>query len=125
MPVRFRLAVGDTQGMNQNHRTSRGWSALAAGGAAVLLTLLLAVPAYAANSEITSVIDSIRNWIAGLLVALATLFLTLGGLRYLTANGNPRALEQAKDAIKSALVGYALAALAPLLVDVLRQVLKA
>ena len=33
--------------MNQNHRTGRGWSALAAGGAAVLLTFLLAVPAYA------------------------------------------------------------------------------
>ena len=81
-------------------------------------------PAYAAG-DLTSVIDSIRTWIAGLLIALATLFLTLGGLRYLTANGNPRALEQAKDAIKSALVGYALAALAPLLVDVLRQVLKA
>jgi len=110
--------------MNQNHRTGRGWSALAAGGAAVLLTFLLAVPAYAATSEITPVIDSIRNWIAGLLVALATLFLTLAGLRYLTANGNPRSLEQAKDSIRSALIGYALAALAPLLVDILRQVLR-
>src|SRR5207237_1832344 len=111
-------------GMNQNHRTGRGWSALAAGGAAILLTFLLAVPAYAATSEITPVIDSIRNWIAGLLVALATLFLTLAGLRYLTANGNPRSLEQAKDSIRSALIGYALAALAPLLVDILRQILR-
>ena len=124
MPVRFRLATGDTQGVNENHRTGRLWSALAAGGAAVLLTLLLAVPAYAANSEITPVIDSIRNWIAGILAALATLFLTLAGLRYLTANGNPRSLEQAKDSIRSALIGYALAALAPLLVDILRQVLR-
>ena len=89
-----------------------------------LVAALLAVPAYAATSEITPVIDSIRNWIAGLLVALATLFLTLAGLRYLTANGNPRSLEQAKDSIRSALIGYALAALAPLLVDILRQVLR-
>jgi len=124
MPVRFRPPAGDTQGMNQNHRTGPGWSALAAGGAAVLLTLLLAVPAYAATSEITPVIDSIRNWIAGILAALATLFLTLAGLRYLTANGNPRSLEQAKDSIRSALIGYAMAALAPLLVDILRQVLR-
>jgi hypothetical protein len=81
----------------------------------------MAVPAYAA-SDLTSVIDSLRNWVAGLLIALATLFLTIGGLRYLTAGGNPRAMEQGKEAIKSALIGYALAALAPLLVDILRRV---
>jgi hypothetical protein len=31
-------------------------------------------------------------------------------------------MEQGKEAIKSALIGYALAALAPLLVDILRRV---
>lgn len=91
---------------------------------AAALVLGAAAPTYAAG-DLTTVIDSIRTWVAGLLAAIATLFLTLGGLRYLTANGNQRSLEQAKDAIKSALVGYALAALAPLLVDILRQVLKA
>jgi hypothetical protein len=97
---------------------------LSATALAVLLLILLAAPAYAASADLNPVIDSIRNWIAGLLAALATLFLTVGGLRYLTANGNPRAYEQAKESIKSALVGYALAALAPLLVEVFRQVLK-
>jgi hypothetical protein len=97
---------------------------LSAIGLTALLLMLLAAPAYAASADLTPVIDSIRNWIAGLLAALATLFLTIGGLRYLTANGNPRAFEQAKDSIKSALIGYALAAMAPLLVDVFRQVLK-
>jgi hypothetical protein len=89
-----------------------------------LLGSLLASPvtAYAAPGDLTSVIDSLRNWVAGLLIALATLFLTIGGLRYLTAGGNPRAMEQGKEAIKSALIGYALAALAPLLVDILRRV---
>ena len=110
--------------MNLRNWSHQAGPFLAAGGAAFLLTFLLAVPVYAANADITPVIDSIRNWIAGLLAALATLFLTIGGLRYLTANGNPRAFEQAKESIKSALIGYALAALAPLLVGVLRQVLK-
>ena len=81
-------------------------SLLAVGGAAVLLTILLAVPAYAAG-DINTVIDSVRNWVAGLLAALATLFLTIGGARYLTANGNPRAVEEGKAAIKSALASVA------------------
>ncbi len=45
------------------------------------------------------------------------------GVRYLAANGNPRAVEEGKNAIKSALIGYALAALYPMLVDILRRVL--
>ena len=109
--------------MKTFHRTSLG-SLLVAAGAAVLLTILLAVPAYA-TSDLNTVIDSVRNWVAGLLVALATLFLTIGGARYLTANGNPRAVEEGKAAIKSAMIGYALAALAPLLVSILQKVLAA
>ncbi|HEY8953536.1 MAG TPA: pilin [Candidatus Dormibacteraeota bacterium] len=104
------------------HRASLG-SLLAAGGAAVLLTILLAVPAYAA-SDLNTVIDSVRNWVAGLLAALATLFLTIGGARYLTANGNPRSVEEGKAAIKSAMIGYALALLAPMLVSILQKVLN-
>ena len=107
--------------MKTFHRTSLG-SLLVAAGAAVLLTILLAVPAYA-TSDLNTVIDSVRNWVAGLLVALATLFLTIGGARYLTANGNPRAVEEGKAAIKSAMIGYALAALAPMLVSILQKVL--
>lgn len=90
--------------------------------AGTVLTLQVAFPAYAAG-DLNSVIDSIRAWVAGLLAGLATLFLTIGGVRYLAANGNPRAIEEGKSAIKSALIGYALAALSPMLVDILRRVL--
>ena len=82
--------------MKTFHRASLG-SLLAAGGAAVLL----AVPAYA-TSDLNTVIDSVRNWDAGLLAALATLFLTIGAARYLTASGNPRAVEEGKAAIRMA-----------------------
>src|SRR5437764_4984724 len=91
-------------------------------GAALVLMVLCAQPALAA-SDVNGVIDSIRNWVAGVLAALATLFLTIGGVRYLVASGNPRAVEEGKAAIKSALIGYALAALAPMFVDILRRVL--
>ena len=121
--VRFRLLQGDTQFMKTFNR-ARLKSLMAAGGAAVLLTILLAVPAYAAAGDINTVIDSVRNWVAGLLAALATLFLTIGGARYLTANGNPRSVEEGKAAIKSAMIGYALALLAPMLVSILQKVLN-
>ncbi len=94
----------------------------AAIAAAAVCAAVAARPA-AAVGDINTLIDSIRNWITGLLAGLATLFLTLGGLRYLTAGGNQRAVEEGKGAIKSALIGFALAALAPMFVDILRRVL--
>jgi hypothetical protein len=95
------------------------------GIAVFLIAFLLPAPAYAASGDITTVIESIRNWVAGLLAALATLFLTIGGIRYLIASGNARMMDEGKAAIRSALIGYALAALAPMLVDILRRVIGA
>jgi len=92
--------------------------------AELLFAVLVPVPAYAADGDLTSVIDSIRLWVAGILAALATLYLTIGGVRYLMANGSPRAMEEGKNAIRSALIGYALAALAPLFVSIVRRVLS-
>lgn len=92
-------------------------------GTVTVLMLFLGTPADAAPGDINTVIDSIRLWIAGLLAGMATLFLTVGGVRYLAANGNPRAAEDGKAAIRSALIGYAIAALSPMLVDILRKVL--
>jgi hypothetical protein len=91
--------------------------------AQLLFAALVPFLAYAADGDLTSVIDSIRTWVAGILAALATLYLTIGGVRYLMANGSPRAMEEGKAAIRSALIGYALAALAPLFVNILRRVL--
>jgi len=111
----------------QERGSHGGWGRLvrvlvpAATGAAVLISIA-APAAYADSQSVVTIIDNVRNWIAGLLAALATLFMTYGGLRYLTAAGNPRAVEEAKSAIRSALIGYALAGLAPILVATLRQV---
>ena len=60
-------------------------------------------------------------WIVGILVGLATLFLTLGGVRYLMASGDPAEVEKAKTALKSAAIGYGLAILAPVIVSVLKS----
>src|SRR6266540_3426435 len=92
---------------------------------AVTLTMVLALvaaPAALAASDINTVISNMRVWLAGLLAALATLFLTIGGIRYLLAGGDPAALEGAKGSIKAAIIGYALALLAPVLATVVQHV---
>ena len=86
------------------------------------LLLVTSSPAYAATPNLQTVLGNLRLWIAGLLATLATLFLSIGGLMYLTAAGNPRRLEQAKEAIRSAVIGYIFAALAPLIITIVEQI---
>jgi hypothetical protein len=59
---------------------------------------LLSTAAYAAEAgapvpvaaeSIEAVVNNIRAWVVGILVAVATLFLTVGGLRLMWANGDP------------------------------------
>ena len=91
----------------------------------VILLVVVASPAFAAGGAaptLSGVIDNLRNWIVGILAGVATLFLTIGGLRYLTAGGDPGQVEKAKIALKSAAIGYALAILAPLLVSILASI---
>jgi hypothetical protein len=87
------------------------------------LLLAASAPAYAAGGPtINGVISNLTAWLVGILAGVATLFLTIGGLRYLTAGGDPVQVEKAKTALKSAAIGYALAALAPLIVSILASV---
>ncbi len=72
--------------------------------------------------QLGRVFDNLRNWLISLLAALATLMLTIGGLRYLIAGGDPAEVQKAKGAFKAAAFGYALAVLAPLFVNVLKRV---
>jgi len=96
--------------------------------AAVAVLAAAAQPALAstagqvlAAATIDQVISNITQWIVGILAGLATLFLTLGGLRYLMAGGDPGEVERAKTALRSAAIGYGLAILAPVIVTVLKS----
>lgn len=96
-------------------------------GVAIVAVVLFAAapPAAAATSpSLTDVISNLTNWIVGILAGVATLFLTIGGLRYLTAGGDPGQVEKAKIALKSAAIGYALAILAPLLVSIVTSIIS-
>lgn len=106
----------------------------AARAAVVLMALLLAPAAHAhadqvlaqqvlAQAEsVDAVLGNIRNWLVGILAALATVFLTIGGVRYVYGSGDPGEVEKAKQAFKAAALGYGIAALAPLIVTVLQSI---
>jgi hypothetical protein len=99
--------------------------AVAAIVTAVVVLVVEAGPAAAQSADapdLDQVIDGIRRWLVGLLAGLATLFLTIGGLRYLTAGGDPGQVERAKSALRSAVVGYVMAALAPVFVRILQSI---
>jgi hypothetical protein len=90
----------------------------------VLADLAAAAPQpLAAPKNINEVISSITGWIMGILALVATMFLVIGGLRYMAAGGDPAQVEQAKGNFKSALIGYALAVLAPVVLTVLQSIL--
>jgi hypothetical protein len=77
------------------------------------------------SPDLNTVLANLRNWLIGISAAAATLFFTLGGLRYLGANGDPAELESAKRAFRNAAVGYGLAILAPLFLTALKSVVGA
>ena len=87
------------------------------------LALLADLAAPAGPKSIGEVISSLTGWIMGILALVATLFLVVGGLRYIAAGGDPASVEQAKSNVKSALIGYALAVLAPVLLQVLQSII--
>ena len=72
-----------------------------------------------AVNDLPTIVSNLRNWVMGLLAALATLFLTIGGVRYLMAGGEPSEVDRAEASFRSALVGYVLAVIAPAVLTVL------
>lgn len=93
--------------------------------AALLLATLCADVAHAEvmlaqAKSVSDVLNNIRGWLAGILALLATLFVMIGGVRYILAGGDPGEVEKGKTALKAAAVGYMLAALAALVVAVLK-----
>ena len=83
-------------------------------------TAAAGLPVLAANS-VSQVINNTTVWLVGILAGLATLFLTIGGVRYLMAGGDPAEVAKAKIALRCAAIGYGLAVLAPVIVTILKS----
>jgi hypothetical protein len=99
-------------------------AALVAALTAFTVAMGSALPAFAAieaaAASLNQVMTNITLWVSGLLGGLATLLATIAGLRYLLAAGDPGEVMKAKDTLKYAAIGYGVAALAPLLLTILK-----
>lgn len=131
-------AVDDTASAPTNSRRygnpvcRRGWSRAALTVELAVLALVTSASVAHADTvvvaladSLTTVLDNVRNWIMGILAGLATVFLSVGGVRYVMGSGDPGEVEKAKSAFKSAGWGYGLAALAPLIVEILKGIVGA
>jgi hypothetical protein len=49
-----------------------------------------------AVADLPTVLNNATGWLVGILAVLATFFLTLGGVRYMTAGGDPSEVERAR-----------------------------
>ncbi len=68
----------------------------------------------ASGSE--SVIPTIITIVLGIIGAIAVMFIVIGGMRYITSQGDPQAVGKAKGTIIYALVGLLFAILAQAIV---------
>ncbi|MET8759854.1 hypothetical protein [Lentzea sp. NPDC004782] len=100
---------------------------------AALTVLVWTVPSAAADTvhvvalaaSVDEVLTNIRNWIMGILAGLATVFLSIAFVRRIAGSGDPGEMEKSKTAFKSACWGYGGAALAPLVVEILKGIVGA
>lgn len=122
--------TSSTESRAQHRRPSRGqlvvasllWTAGCAGAALLVPGVAEAGTSLAAAESLDEVISNLRNVIVGLLVGLATLFATIGGVRYILAGGDPGEVEAAKKTLRYAAIGYSVAVLAPVLVKLLQSI---
>jgi hypothetical protein len=74
--------------------------------------------------SIVRILDGIRNALVLILTALAIAALTYAGVRYVIAGGDPAGIEKAKGAARSALIGLALALVAPIIVVIVKSIVS-
>lgn len=102
---------------------------LAVGAALALLTAGAGpgwadATAPASTTDLVAVVDRIRQVIIALSASVATLLLTVGGLRWLLAGGDPGEVDKAKRALTGAAIGYGIALLATVLMGILNFIVS-
>ena len=97
--------------------------AAAVGAAAAVVTAVGDARAWASaiaeTQDLVDVVGRIRTVLVSLAAAVATLLLTIGGMRWLLAGGDPGEVDKAKRALTGSGIGYGIAVLATVLMAIL------
>ena len=73
------------------------------------------------NLDVVSVLTTVIDWVLAFSGAVAVLFLILGGLQYITAAGNEKRVETAKNTILYAVIGLVVILLSFVIVAFISQ----
>lgn len=69
--------------------------------------------------DLECIVGSVISWVLGLAGVVLFIMLLLGGFKYLTSTGDPKALEGARKTLTSAIIGLVLVASAYLILVVI------
>lgn len=73
-------------------------------------------------SAIVDVLNRLQGMLMLVIGSLALVMLTVGGIRYVAAGGDSDGIKGAKHTVKHAVVGFALALLAPVVIEILKSI---
>ncbi len=77
----------------------------------LILISLVSLPVIGLAAEkklkIETILDRITNWLLGILLAVAVIFLIIAGYYFVTARGDPDAIQKARNFVLWAFVGVA------------------
>ena len=98
--------------------------ALAPIGGVVLATSDLADPPDLVIVGEGGVLDKITNWLFGIFLGVATIYIIIAGFFFVTAQGNPEKLTKAKRAILYAVIGIGIAIISASLKNFIKMIIE-
>ena len=73
--------------------------------------------------SINDILNRLRDTLMLVVGSLSLVMLTVGGVRYVISGGNPEGVNAAKGTVKHALLGIAVAILAPVFIQIIKTIL--
>jgi uncharacterized BrkB/YihY/UPF0761 family membrane protein len=71
--------------------------------------------------DLVATLENIADWLFYILLAVAVVFIVIGGIYYVTAQGDPEKVRKAGQSIQYALIGVIVASLAKGLVTLIQK----
>ncbi|OIP97490.1 hypothetical protein AUK40_03190 [Candidatus Wirthbacteria bacterium CG2_30_54_11] len=75
-------------------------------------------------SDLRDLINNLLNWMMGFIGIIAVVYLMMAGFKYVTAGGDSKKAQEAKEGITQAIIGIAIAVIGYLLVSLVFEVLQ-